>query len=174
MRGAPINQKRLLEEELPQLQLHVDFGKTLDLPAVMPGYDNYALEIGFGGGEHLAWRARQSEDVGFVGCEPFITGVAGLLGHMVAEAGMLLAVLTSAVILLYFERRPFSDLGLTLKGHARGLWYGLLAAILLGGALAHTKGPLAGKIILMLPWVAIATVINFHAVMRYYQGLWVS
>ena len=50
---------------------------------------------------------------------------------MVAEAGMLLAVLTSAVILLYFERRPFSDLGLTLKGHARGLWYGLLAAILL-------------------------------------------
>ena len=34
----------------------------------------------------------------------------GLLGHMVAEAGMLLAVLTSAVILLYFERRPFSDL----------------------------------------------------------------
>ena len=55
----------------------------------------------------------------------------GLLGHMVAEAGMLLAVLTSAVILLYFERRPFSDLGLTLKGHARGLWYGLLAAILL-------------------------------------------
>ena len=55
----------------------------------------------------------------------------GLLGHMVAEAGILLAVLTSAVILLYFERRPFSDLGLTLKGHARGLWYGLLAAILL-------------------------------------------
>lgn len=81
-RPLKINQKRLLEEELPQLQLHVDFGKTLDLPAVMPGYDNYALEIGFGGGEHLAWRARQSEDVGFVGCEPFITGVAGLLGHM--------------------------------------------------------------------------------------------
>ncbi len=40
----------------------------------------------------------------------------GLLGHMVAEAGMLLAVLTSAVILLYFERRPFSDLGLRKKG----------------------------------------------------------
>ena len=55
----------------------------------------------------------------------------GLLRDIVAEAGMLLAVLTSAVILLFFERRPFSDLGLTLKGHARGLWYGLLAAILL-------------------------------------------
>ena len=44
---------------------------------------------------------------------------------------MLLAVLTAAVILLRLERRPFSDLGLSLKGHASGLWYGLLMAILL-------------------------------------------
>ena len=56
---------------------------------------------------------------------------AGKTWMKLFTAGMLLAVLTSAVILLYFERRPFSDLGLTLKGHARGLWYGLLAAILL-------------------------------------------
>jgi len=34
-------------------------------------------------------------------------------------------------ILLRLERRPFSDLGLSLKGHASGLWYGLLMAILL-------------------------------------------
>ena len=33
--------------------------------------------------------------------------------------------------LLRLERRPFSDLGLSLKGHASGLWYGLLMAILL-------------------------------------------
>jgi tRNA (guanine-N7-)-methyltransferase len=38
------------------------------------------LEIGFGSGEHLLWQADQHEDVGFIGCEPFINGVASLLG----------------------------------------------------------------------------------------------
>lgn len=81
-RPLKINQKRLLEEELPQLQLQVDFGQTLDLPDQMPSFNDYVLEIGFGGGEHLVWRAQQSTHTGFIGCEPFITGVAGLLGHM--------------------------------------------------------------------------------------------
>jgi len=76
------NQRRLLEEELPKLQLRVDFGQVLDLPQSMPGFQDYILEIGFGGGEHLAWRAHQSPEIGFVGCEPFVTGVASLLGHM--------------------------------------------------------------------------------------------
>lgn len=55
----------------------------------------------------------------------------GVVGYIFVEASMLLAVLTAAVILLRLERRPFSDLGLSLKGHASGLWYGLLMAILL-------------------------------------------
>jgi tRNA (guanine-N7-)-methyltransferase len=37
------------------------------------------LEIGFGGGEHLAARASENPDVGFIGCEPFVNGVAKLL-----------------------------------------------------------------------------------------------
>ncbi len=37
------------------------------------------LEIGFGGGEHLAARARENPDIGFIGCEPFVNGVAKLL-----------------------------------------------------------------------------------------------
>jgi len=40
------------------------------------------LEIGFGGGEHLAACAAQRPDTGFIGCEPFINGVASLLGHI--------------------------------------------------------------------------------------------
>ena len=40
------------------------------------------LEIGFGGGEHLAHRAAENPDVGFIGCEPFVNGVAKLLGHI--------------------------------------------------------------------------------------------
>ena len=39
----------------------------------------YVLEVGFGGGEHLAARAKAAPDTGFIGCEPFINGVAKLL-----------------------------------------------------------------------------------------------
>jgi tRNA (guanine-N7-)-methyltransferase len=37
------------------------------------------LEIGFGGGEHLAAQARGHPDVNFIGCEPFVNGMAKLL-----------------------------------------------------------------------------------------------
>jgi len=40
------------------------------------------LEIGFGGGEHLAYRADLLPDHGFIGCEPFINGVAQALTHI--------------------------------------------------------------------------------------------
>jgi tRNA (guanine-N7-)-methyltransferase len=40
------------------------------------------LEIGFGSGEHLAYRADLLPDHGFVGAEPFINGVATALGHI--------------------------------------------------------------------------------------------
>lgn len=51
--------------------------------------------------------------------------------YVVMETSMLLAVLTPVFILLHFERRPFSDLGLTVRGHAKELLFGTLAAILL-------------------------------------------
>jgi len=37
------------------------------------------LEIGFGGGEHLIAQALAHPDVGFIGCEPFLNGVAKAL-----------------------------------------------------------------------------------------------
>jgi tRNA (guanine-N7-)-methyltransferase len=40
------------------------------------------LEIGFGAGEHLATQAARNPDVGFVGCEPFVTGVASTLARI--------------------------------------------------------------------------------------------
>ena len=40
------------------------------------------LEIGFGSGEHLAFRADLLPDHGFIGCEPFVNGVATALGHV--------------------------------------------------------------------------------------------
>lgn len=55
----------------------------------------------------------------------------GVVGYILLETSMLLAVLTASVILLRIERRPFSDLGLAFKGYSKGLWYGLLMAVLL-------------------------------------------
>lgn len=40
------------------------------------------LEIGFGGGEHLAWQAAANPDVGILGAEPFVNGVASLLAQV--------------------------------------------------------------------------------------------
>ena len=45
------------------------------------------FEIGFGAGEHLAYRADLLPDHGFIGCEPFLNGVAQALVH-VREAAL--------------------------------------------------------------------------------------
>ena len=47
--------------------------------ALFAGAQEIWLEIGFGGGEHLAAQALRHPQVGFIGCEPFIDGVAKLL-----------------------------------------------------------------------------------------------
>jgi tRNA (guanine-N7-)-methyltransferase len=43
------------------------------------GYKKLALEIGFGGGEHLLAQAEHNPDTLFIGCEPYINGVAKCL-----------------------------------------------------------------------------------------------
>ncbi|KIN75796.1 tRNA (guanosine(46)-N7)-methyltransferase TrmB [Sulfitobacter mediterraneus] len=53
----------------------------LDLKGLFDGKPVW-LEIGFGGGEHLVHQAAQNPDVGIIGCEPYINGVAMLLGKI--------------------------------------------------------------------------------------------
>jgi tRNA (guanine-N7-)-methyltransferase len=43
------------------------------------------LEIGFGAGEHLIEQAKANPDVGVVGCEPFLNGVAAALAGLKRE-----------------------------------------------------------------------------------------
>jgi tRNA (guanine-N7-)-methyltransferase len=47
----------------------------------------FSLEIGFGSGEHLVKDALDRQDVGFIGCEPFLNGVAKALA-LIAEADL--------------------------------------------------------------------------------------
>jgi tRNA (guanine-N7-)-methyltransferase len=50
------------------------------------------VEIGFGGGEHMVHQAQLHPEVGIVGCEPFINGVAMLLARIRAAGVTNLAV----------------------------------------------------------------------------------
>lgn len=60
--------------------------EPLDLKAVF-GNKPVWLEVGFGGGEHLIHQAAENPDVGIIGCEPYINGVAMLLGK-IRKAGL--------------------------------------------------------------------------------------
>ena len=75
-------QKNLLKNLLPDLAIELpgEEGGSLD-PATLfgPTKSTCWLEIGFGKGEHLAWQAERHPQVGFIGCEPYINGVVGLL-----------------------------------------------------------------------------------------------
>jgi tRNA (guanine-N7-)-methyltransferase len=68
---------------LPRLSVAIPAGGRLDprlLFAVVPS--RIWLEIGFGGGEHLAHLAACHPDIGFLGCEVFANGIAKLLAEI--------------------------------------------------------------------------------------------
>jgi len=77
-KGRPLSasQQTFLEDALP--------GMTID-PASVPNsigdlfsgpVSDVWMEVGFGSGEHLVALAQSQSDIGFIGCEPFINGVA--------------------------------------------------------------------------------------------------
>lgn len=77
-------QQELVERLLPQLEVPAEGPVT---SRTLFGDDRpLHFEIGFGSGEHLAYRADLLPDHGFVGAEPFLNGVAAALGHIRDEA----------------------------------------------------------------------------------------
>jgi tRNA (guanine-N7-)-methyltransferase len=60
---------------------------AFDPRALAPGLTEAWLEIGFGGGEHMAAQAVRAPDVLILGAEPFQNGVASALRH-IDEAGL--------------------------------------------------------------------------------------
>jgi tRNA (guanine-N7-)-methyltransferase len=72
---------RLVAERLPELEVDA---ATLVSRAPLFAFEprELWLEIGFGGGEHLIAQARAHPDVGFIGCEPFVNGVAKTLAAL--------------------------------------------------------------------------------------------
>jgi tRNA (guanine-N7-)-methyltransferase len=74
------SQAELLKKLLPQIAVPED-GKITSMRLFGEARPLH-FEIGFGSGEHLAYRADLLPDHGFVGCEPFLNGVATALGHV--------------------------------------------------------------------------------------------
>lgn len=82
--GRPLRktQRERLASRLPDLEIvSPEVGATLDPEALFAALPRRRLwlEIGFGAGEHLIWQAAAHRDTNFIGCEPFISGVARLV-----------------------------------------------------------------------------------------------
>ena len=68
------------------------------------------LEVGFGGGEHLMHVSGAHPDVHFIGCEPFVNGIAMLLGKLRAAPRANLQIYDADVRNL-FDVLPDGSLG---------------------------------------------------------------
>ncbi|MEP6827027.1 MAG: tRNA (guanosine(46)-N7)-methyltransferase TrmB, partial [Aestuariivirga sp.] len=79
-KGKPLRRlhSELMETLLPQVA--VDMAQPL---ALTPS--PRILEIGFGGGEHLAHQAALNPTINYIGAEPFLNGVAKLLAEVDAR-----------------------------------------------------------------------------------------
>jgi tRNA (guanine-N7-)-methyltransferase len=87
-KGRPLrpHQAALIDHLLPQLALALDRPAPDDVAAMFARpVEAVRLEIGFGGGEHLVAQAAAHPSRGFLGCEPFVNGMAKILALI--EAG---------------------------------------------------------------------------------------
>jgi tRNA (guanine-N7-)-methyltransferase len=81
-KGRPLraHQSELMQTLLPRLAINLATPAPEDLGTLFASRPkNVRLEIGFGGGEHLAAQALAHPELGFIGCEPFVNGMAKML-----------------------------------------------------------------------------------------------
>jgi tRNA (guanine-N7-)-methyltransferase len=75
-----------METLLPQLAVDLALPPPDPLARLFPRpVDAIGLEIGFGGGEHLVAEAAAHARMGFIGCEPFVNGMAKSLALIEAQ-----------------------------------------------------------------------------------------
>ncbi len=105
--GRPLRQGQqvLLDQVLPALQIPAG-GGPIDLDHLFGApVARIWLEIGFGGGEHLAAQVAEHPDVGLIGAEPFLNGVASALA-LVPEAARPRTRLWPAPVADLLDRLP--------------------------------------------------------------------
>jgi len=78
-RAIKPRQAALMDSLLPQIRVPQ---QAFEPRTLMPEAAEVWLEIGFGGGEHMAGQAERRPDVLILGAEPFLNGVASALRHL--------------------------------------------------------------------------------------------
>jgi tRNA (guanine-N7-)-methyltransferase len=77
------HQADLIEHLLPHLAIDIATRAPSGLATLFsPPAEGVRLEIGFGGGEHLIAEARAFPHAGFIGCEPYVNGMAKILAQI--------------------------------------------------------------------------------------------
>ena len=80
------HQADLIGHLLPHLSLDITSPAPVELAELFDdGVEDIRLEIGFGGGEHLIAEARAFPTIGFIGCEPYVNGMAKILTQIEAN-----------------------------------------------------------------------------------------
>jgi tRNA (guanine-N7-)-methyltransferase len=79
------HQAELIAHLLPRFALDIKAPTAAPLDLFDPKVSDLRLEIGFGGGEHLAAEARTFPATGFIGCEPYVNGMAKILAQIEAH-----------------------------------------------------------------------------------------
>jgi len=86
-RTLSLRQSSLLAEGLETRA--IDVAQPLDpasLKRLFPeSIEEFWLEIGFGGGEHLVWQAANNPHVGIIGAEPYLNGVVSALDALASR-----------------------------------------------------------------------------------------
>jgi tRNA (guanine-N7-)-methyltransferase len=100
-------QAALVEDMLPRVS--VPETGPLNAETLFGDMRPLELEIGFGGGEHLAAQAEMRPSTGFIGCEPFLNGVVTALGHL-RDGGLTNVRLHMGDALDVIERLPDASL----------------------------------------------------------------
>ena len=81
-----LHQADLIDNLLPHLALDIGTRAPERLADLFDdGVEDVRLEIGFGGGEHLIAEAQAFPHIGFIGCEPYVNGMAKILTQIEAH-----------------------------------------------------------------------------------------
>ena len=116
-RGLKPRQAAMLKAGAERLMLPDPAEGPIEPKTLMPNLAATWLEIGFGGGEHMAEQAARRPDVLILGAEPFLNGVASAVRHveegalsnvriLQGDARALLAVLPDASLTRIFVMFP--------------------------------------------------------------------
>lgn len=86
-KGRPLTKQKqnLFDEGLSNYALEDNEHLFEQIELKAQQFDQTVLEIGFGHGEHVHWRAKETPESLWIGCELFENGIANLL-HLIDEA----------------------------------------------------------------------------------------